>query len=95
MKITKQAALNVDRFTALPNGDFYECYGWSPVYGYMLHNRFQKIDDKQVRQCGDGRVWPFAQTEGSGASVVLVPEGDPSIRPFDARANNQFVEVER
>ncbi|MFH1184675.1 MAG: hypothetical protein V1755_06505 [Chloroflexota bacterium] len=95
MNRTRQAALNVDRFTALPDGAFFELYGWSPVYGYMLHNRFQKVDAEHVRTCGDGRVWPFAHTEGSGASVVLVPEGDSSIRPFDARANNQFVEVER
>ena len=89
-RTTRQAALNVDRFDALPTNTFFCTYAGSIQNGYRLVERYRKVDAETV-QASDGRRWKLAETMASGAAVIVVPEGSFSIVPFDARANGQHI----
>jgi hypothetical protein len=92
-RITRQATLNCDRFADLPTGTFFSLYYGSIEGGYYLWKRYQKTGDDTVFAVDDGRSWKFAQTAASSAAYILVPDGSPSIVPFDARANKQYVYI--
>lgn len=95
--ITRQAALNCDRFDAMPVGSGYTLYNGSVNTGYYMIDRYFKIKDGPYGEprcmSSDGRQWYLAETAGSGANAILVPDGACSIVDFDARANGQFVRV--
>lgn len=79
MKASKQAAANCDRFEALVVGAHFQIVArrsWRCIETYM------KVDADTV-EASDGRRWAFAITQGSGSSVVLVPQGAYTVADYD------------
>jgi hypothetical protein len=70
-KAKTQAAINVDLFSALPVGAFFQVLA-KPSRRMIA--RYAKIDSESVQDIGDGRAWKLAETQASGAGVVLYVE---------------------
>lgn len=80
MRVTCQAAANCDRFEALIVGAMFTVVARR---SWRLLGRYSKVGPDRVQDVCDGRQWPFAGIEASGASAILVPEGSYSVAPYD------------
>ena len=80
IKPTPQAAANCDRFEALIVGSTFQVVARK---SWRLLGRYAKVGPDTVQEIGDGRQWPFAMIEASGASAILVPDGAYSVAPYD------------
>jgi hypothetical protein len=82
--VSYQAAANCDRFEALIVGATFCVHA---RHSWRLLERYAKIDGDRVQSITDGRIWPFAITEASGAGAILVPDGAYSVAPYDCDRN--------